>query len=151
MFTGIVTDVGTVVSLEDRGDLRARIRCGYAPDGIALGASIACDGICLTVVDRGPDGAGAWFDVDLSAETVARTDVRRTAAAGPRAPGSTSSGRCGSATNSAATSSPAMSTASPRSSTSAPRATASASASRCPTGSPASSRRRARWRSTAPR
>ena len=51
------------------------------PEGIALGASIACDGICLTVVDRGPDGAGAWFDVDLSAETVARTNVRRGRAA----------------------------------------------------------------------
>jgi riboflavin synthase len=77
MFTGIVTDVGTIVRLDDRGDLRARIRCAYAPEGIALGASIACDGICLTVVDRGPEGDGAWFDVDLSAETVARTNVRR--------------------------------------------------------------------------
>jgi len=81
MFTGIVTDVGTVVRLEDRGDLRARIRCGYAPEGIALGASIACDGICLTVVERGPDAGGAWFDVDLSAETVARSNVRRGRAA----------------------------------------------------------------------
>jgi riboflavin synthase len=77
MFTGIVSDVGTVVRFEDRGDLRARIRCGYAAEGIALGASIACDGICLTVVDCGPNGAGAWFDVDLSAETVARSNVRR--------------------------------------------------------------------------
>jgi riboflavin synthase len=77
MFTGIVSDVGVIVRLEDRGDLHARIRCGYAPDGIAIGASIACDGICLTVTDRGPDGAGAWFEVDLSAETVARTNVRR--------------------------------------------------------------------------
>jgi riboflavin synthase len=76
MFTGIVTDVGTVLRLEDRGDLRARIRCDYAPASIGLGASIACDGICLTVVDRGPDGSGAWFDVDLSAETVASTNVR---------------------------------------------------------------------------
>jgi len=76
MFTGIVTDVGTVEHLEDRGDLRVRLRSGYAAEGIALGASIACDGICLTVVDRGPDGAGAWFDVDLSAETVQRTNVR---------------------------------------------------------------------------
>jgi riboflavin synthase len=76
MFTGIVTDVGTVEYLEDRGDLRVRLRSGYAAEGIALGASIACDGICLTVVDRGPDGAGAWFDVDLSAETVQRTNVR---------------------------------------------------------------------------
>lgn len=76
MFTGIVSDVGTVERLEDRGDLRARIRCAYPADGIALGASIACDGVCLTVVDRGPDGAGAWFDVDISAETVARTTIR---------------------------------------------------------------------------
>ena len=77
MFTGIISDVGTIVRLEDRGDLHARIRSSYAPAGIAIGASIACDGICLTVTDRGPDGAGAWFDVDLSAETVARTNVRR--------------------------------------------------------------------------
>lgn len=81
MFTGIVTDIGTVERLEDRGDLRVRIRSGYAPEGIALGASISCDGICLTVVDRGPDGAGAWFEVDLSAETLARTNVRRNRAA----------------------------------------------------------------------
>ena len=77
MFTGIVTDIGIVERLEDRGDLRARIRSRYAPDGIALGASIACDGICLTVVDRGPAEGGGWFDVDLSAETLARTNVRR--------------------------------------------------------------------------
>ena len=76
MFTGIVSDVGTIERLEDRGDLHARIRSAYAAGGIAIGASIACDGICLTVVDRGPDGDGAWFDVDLSAETVARTNVR---------------------------------------------------------------------------
>ena len=76
MFTGIVSDVGTVERLEDRGDLRARIRCAYPAEGIALGASIACDGVCLTVVDRGPDGPGAWFDVDISAETVARTKIR---------------------------------------------------------------------------
>jgi riboflavin synthase len=77
MFTGIVTDIGTVERIEDRGDLRVRIRSAYAPDGIAIGASIACDGICLTVVDRGPAEGGSWFDVDLSAETVARTNVRR--------------------------------------------------------------------------
>ena len=57
MFTGIVSDIGTIVRLEDRGDLRARIRCAYPAAGIAVGASIACDGVCLTVVDRGPDGA----------------------------------------------------------------------------------------------
>jgi riboflavin synthase len=77
MFTGIVTDIGTVERLEDRGDLHARIRCSYAPESIAVGASIACDGICLTVVDRGLADGGAWFDVDISAETVSKTNVRR--------------------------------------------------------------------------
>jgi riboflavin synthase len=81
MFTGIVTDIGTVERLEDRGDLHARIRCSYAPETIAIGASIACDGICLTVVDRGPAQRGAWFDVDISAETVSKTNVRRHATA----------------------------------------------------------------------
>jgi riboflavin synthase len=76
MFTGIVTDVGRIERLEDRGDLRARIACGFEPGSIARGASIACDGICLTAVDRGPSGDGAWFDVDVSAETVARTNIR---------------------------------------------------------------------------
>ncbi len=75
MFTGIVTDVGRIERLEDRGDLRVRLACAYAPQGIALGASIACDGVCLTVVDRGPDAAGAWFEVDVSAETVSRTTI----------------------------------------------------------------------------
>ncbi len=75
MFTGIVTDVGEVERLEHRGDLRARIRSRYAPDSIALGASIACDGVCLTVVDRGPEGRGAWFDVDISAETLSKTNL----------------------------------------------------------------------------
>lgn len=76
MFTGIVTDIGVIERLEDRGDLRARIRSGFAPEGIALGASISCDGVCLTVVDRGPAGEGAWFDVDISAETIAMTNLR---------------------------------------------------------------------------
>jgi riboflavin synthase len=76
MFTGIVSDVGTVERLEDRGDLHVRIRCRYSAQSIAIGASIDCDGICLTVVERGPDGDGAWFEVDLSAETLARTNVR---------------------------------------------------------------------------
>ncbi len=76
MFTGIITDRGRIETIEDRGDLRARIESSYAPGGIAIGVSIACDGICLTVVDRGPLGAGSWFDVDLSAETLARSNVR---------------------------------------------------------------------------
>jgi riboflavin synthase len=76
MFTGIITDIGRVERLEDRGDLRARIRTAYPPEGIALGASIACGGICLTVVERGAGEGGGWFEVDISAETVARTNLR---------------------------------------------------------------------------
>lgn len=69
MFTGIVTDVGTVRSAEQRGDLRLQISTGYDLDTVDLGASIACSGVCLTVVDKGED----WFAVDVSAETVSRT------------------------------------------------------------------------------
>ena len=69
MFTGIVTDIGTVASAEKRGDLRLAIRCGYDISTIDLGASIACSGVCLTVVDKGND----WFAVDVSAETLSRT------------------------------------------------------------------------------
>ncbi|KGJ06101.1 riboflavin synthase alpha chain [Paracoccus halophilus] len=71
MFTGIITDIGKVTRVEMRGDMRARIACGYDMAGVDLGASIACDGICLTVIDKGPD----WFDVDISAETIARTNI----------------------------------------------------------------------------
>lgn len=73
MFTGIVTAIGTIESVEDRGDLRLRIACPFDPGAIAIGASIACAGVCLTAVARGPAAAGAWFDVDVSAETVSCT------------------------------------------------------------------------------
>jgi riboflavin synthase len=69
MFTGIITDVGRVVAVEERGDLRLRIGCGYDMATVDLGASIACSGVCLTVVDKGAD----WFAVDVSAETLRRT------------------------------------------------------------------------------
>ncbi|MGC4252230.1 MAG: riboflavin synthase [Sphingobium sp.] len=69
MFTGIITDIGTIRSSEQRGDLRLVIESGYDMDGVAIGASIACSGACLTVVEKGP----GWFAADLSAETVART------------------------------------------------------------------------------
>ena len=69
MFTGIITDIGTVRSIEPRGDLRLVIACGYDMASVDLGASIACSGACLTVVDKGDD----WFAVDVSAETQART------------------------------------------------------------------------------
>ena len=69
MFTGIVSAIGTITHAQQRGDLHLRIACPWAPDDIAIGASIACSGVCLTVVERG-DGA---FAVDVSAETVARS------------------------------------------------------------------------------
>jgi len=71
MFTGIVTDIGQIRSLEQRGDLRARIGCGYDTGGIDMGASIASDGVCLTVVGLGAD----WYDVDISAETLDKTSL----------------------------------------------------------------------------
>ena len=76
MFTGIVTDIGVIERIDMRGDLRARIRSSYPAGGIAVGASIACDGVCLTVVDRGPAEGGSWFDVDISAETISKTNIR---------------------------------------------------------------------------
>ena len=74
MFTGIVTDVGTVAGLRREGDLRARIATGYDVSAIDLGASIACDGVCLTVVAKGTDPE-SWFEVQVSAETLDRTGL----------------------------------------------------------------------------
>lgn len=71
MFTGIITDVGTIVELEQQGDLRARIRSAYDTATIDIGASIASDGVCLTVVELGDD----WYDVQISAETVSKTNL----------------------------------------------------------------------------
>ncbi|MBV1867956.1 MAG: riboflavin synthase, partial [Marinosulfonomonas sp.] len=76
MFTGIITDIGTVLEVEQRGDLRARIGTGYDIEGIDIGASIACDGVCLTVIALGSDPQN-WFDVEISAETVALTNIGR--------------------------------------------------------------------------
>ena len=73
MFTGIITDIGSIRSTEHRGDLRAIIGCAYDPNGIDLGASIACSGVCLTVVDKGRDADGGWFAVDVSGETISCT------------------------------------------------------------------------------
>ena len=69
MFTGIVTDIGTVRSVGQKGDLRVNIACSYDLDTVDLGASIACSGACLTVVDKGDD----WFAVDVSSETISKT------------------------------------------------------------------------------
>lgn len=71
MFTGIITDIGSILELEQRGDLRARLKTAYDTNGIDLGASIACDGVCLTVIELGDD----WFDVEISAETVSKTNL----------------------------------------------------------------------------
>ena len=73
MFTGIVSAVGTIEDAQQRGDLRLRVACPYDPDKIAIGASIACSGVCLTVVERGGAPGDAWFAVDVSGETVSRT------------------------------------------------------------------------------
>jgi riboflavin synthase len=74
MFTGIITDIGTVLDLKRQGDLRARIGTGYDVGGIDIGASIACDGVCLTVVDLGGSPQN-WFDVQISAETLSCTTL----------------------------------------------------------------------------
>ena len=76
MFTGIVTDVGRIAALEQRGDLLARIATAYDVAGIDIGASIACDGVCLTVVATGT-APEAWFEVEISAETVSKTNIGR--------------------------------------------------------------------------
>jgi riboflavin synthase len=79
MFTGIVTDVGEVVAVEPRAEGLARLKlaCGYDPDSIDIGASIACSGVCLTVVGRGREGNRGWFAVDAAAETLRLTTVGR--------------------------------------------------------------------------
>jgi riboflavin synthase len=77
MFTGIVTDIGEVVAVEPRaqGLARLKIACGYDPQTIDIGASIACGGVCLTVVARGEEGDRAWFAVEAAAETLRMTTV----------------------------------------------------------------------------
>ena len=72
MFTGIVTDIGKIIELEKRGDLRARVEANYDMSTVAIGASIACDGICLTVIKTGSN----WFDVEISAESVEKTHLK---------------------------------------------------------------------------
>ncbi len=73
MFTGIVSAIGSIEQVEDRGDRHVRIACPYDPADIAIGASIACAGVCLTVTGKGGATGRSWFDADVSAETVSRT------------------------------------------------------------------------------
>ncbi len=75
MFTGIITDIGIVSRVQKLGDTRARIDTAYNPDTIDIGASIACDGCCLTVVEKGHDSGTNWFDVDYSEETLSKTNL----------------------------------------------------------------------------
>jgi riboflavin synthase len=77
MFTGIITALGTIRETRQAGDLRAVIACPFDPAGIAMGASIACSGTCLTVVDKGGIAGDAWFAVDISGESIARTVPQR--------------------------------------------------------------------------
>ena len=69
MFTGIITDIGTVARVESPGDTRVVVSTAYDTATVDLGASISCSGVCLTVVDKGP----SWFAVDVSGETISRT------------------------------------------------------------------------------
>ena len=73
MFTGIISDIGTITKLDQQGDLRARIETSYDTAGIDIGTSIASDGVCLTVIAR----EGDWYDVQISAETISKTNLER--------------------------------------------------------------------------
>ena len=74
MFTGIITDVGAIRTVERRGDTRVVVETAFDTDTVDLGASIACSGVCLTVIDKGRfEGGPNWFAVDVSGETLSRT------------------------------------------------------------------------------
>ena len=75
MFTGIITDVGEIAKIEKIKDIRAKIFCTYNVSEIELGASICCDGVCLTVTDIGTEGTRNWFSVDVSSETISKTII----------------------------------------------------------------------------
>lgn len=76
MFTGIISDIGEVLVVETRGDTRITIACSYEPETIAIGASIACSGVCLTAIETGRTSAGrGFFVVEASAETLNRTTL----------------------------------------------------------------------------
>ena len=75
MFTGIVSDIGTVLELEQKGDLRVRIGCSYEEDSIDIGCSICCNGICLTIIGRGTNET-TYFDVEISSESLTKTNSK---------------------------------------------------------------------------
>ena len=87
MFTGLVSDVGEIVAAEDRGSTRRlRIACTYPVETIAIGASIACSGPCLTAVARGLAGNRTWFDIDAGAEDAGADNARRVGDRPPHQP-----------------------------------------------------------------
>jgi len=76
MFTGIISNIGVVTAVQQRGDTRITIACGYAPETIAIGTSMACSGVCLTAIETGRGDVGrGWFAVEASAETLSRTTL----------------------------------------------------------------------------
>ena len=75
MFTGIITDVGEIAKIEKIKDTSAKILCTYSLSEVELGASICCDGVCLTVTDIGTEGTRNWFSVDVSSETISKTII----------------------------------------------------------------------------
>ena len=75
MFTGIITDVGEIAKIEKIKDTRAKILCTYNLSEVELGASICCDGVCLTVTDYGITESKNWFSVDISSETISKTII----------------------------------------------------------------------------
>ena len=75
MFTGIISDIGTILELEQRGDLRVRIGCSYDLNSIDVGCSICCNGICLTVIECG-NTKTTYFDVEISSETISKTNTQ---------------------------------------------------------------------------
>jgi len=78
LFTGIVSDLGSLISVKPGRDIRRmRIACRYPTKSIAIGASIMVDGACMTVVARGRRVKGSWFEIDVGAETLARTTAAR--------------------------------------------------------------------------
>ena len=75
MFTGIVREIGQVLRIHQSGDTKIRIGCKRSAETIEIGASIACSGVCLTVVAKGVDDSSTWFDVDASEETRSKTSL----------------------------------------------------------------------------
>lgn len=78
MFTGIVSDIGTILAVKDKRDLRRlHVASRYPARSLSIGGSVSHDGICLTLIAKGVRGKGSWFEVEVGAETLARTTAGR--------------------------------------------------------------------------